>query len=308
MTRNLLTAVRLQLKMMGYDPIPLKANKKPYFGWPKEPNDPDAIRQWSRQLGCVATGIRLYRSPGLIVFDLDIRIAAIRDAILKAYTERWPAFMRDCVRRHSGGVTLALFGQCETSRGTVRSGRWRDEDAAEGTKDQAVEVFTQHSKTQMVVDGVHSEGRTYGYHGRPLWEVPPRLLPAFPPEDISAAVTIANEAMRAAGLVQKASAVMGKHIVYDLQADTPIMLADGDELTLAELERELKAGPPTRTMAYPPWDPESVSARVSARMSRDGLSLYDFKTETSHRWAWRALPETFTDMVARLRALGGSPR
>ena len=64
-----------------------------------------------------------------------------------------------------------------------------------------------------------------------------------------------------------------------------IVLEDGEELTLAELERDLKNGPPRRTVAYPtPWDPKSTTPRVLATLGADGLCLWDTKTETSHRW------------------------
>ena len=150
-----LTAVRLQLKSAGYDPIPLRIDKKPYTDWPKEPNSPADIAQWARYAGCVATGIRLYRSPGLFVLDLDIRIAAVRDAILQAYEARWPQFMANCVRRHSQGVPLALIGRSDTNKGALKSRRWRGKDGGEGDKDNLVEVFTQHSKRFLVVDGAH---------------------------------------------------------------------------------------------------------------------------------------------------------
>jgi hypothetical protein len=83
-----------------------------------------------------------------------------------------------------------------------------------------------------------------------------------------------------------------------------ITLEDGEALTLAELERDLKTSAPRRTMAFPtPWDPGSESARVLATTGRDGLCLWDTKTETSHRWAWRKPPESLATMAAQLRAL-----
>jgi hypothetical protein len=298
-----LTTVRLQLKTLGYAPIPLKIDKRPYLGWPREPNDPASIAQWARYAGCVATGIRLYRSPSLLVLDIDIRIVAVRDAILQAYEERWPQFMAGCVRRHSHDVPLALIGRSDSNKGTRKSRRWKRTDS-ETEKDNLVEVFTRHSKRFIVVDGAHSAGRGYGYHGRPLWDVAPAELPEFPPEDISSALGIADGIMQAAGLVQKQAAILGKSILYDLHPEMPITLEDGEELTLAELERDLKNRPRQRTVTYPtPWDPRSATPRVLATLGRDGLCLWDTKTETSHRWAWRKPPESFAAFAAQLRAL-----
>jgi hypothetical protein len=299
-----LTAVRLQLKALGYDPIPLKIDKKPYVDWPKEPNTPEDIARWARYFGCVATGIRLYRSPGLLVLDLDIRIPAVRDAILQAYEERWPQFMANCVRRHSQAVSLALIGHSDTNKGTLKSRRWRRKVSDENEQDNLIEVFTQHSKRFIVVDGAHSAGRVYAYYGRPLWGVAPSDLPEFPPDDINSALSVADEIMQAAGLIQKQAAILGKYILYDLRPEMLITLEDGEELTLAELERDLKNGPHRRTVAYPtPWDPGSTTPRVLATLGATGLCLWDTKTETSHRWAWRKPPESFAALAAQLRAL-----
>ena len=91
------TGVRLQLKAHGYDIIPLNTDKIPFKGWPAQPNDEATIRKW----GGVATGLRM-KGHDIFVFDIDVRIEAVRDDILAAWTERWPEFMAGCLRRHSG--------------------------------------------------------------------------------------------------------------------------------------------------------------------------------------------------------------
>jgi hypothetical protein len=145
--RDPLTIARLRLKAVGYDPIPLRIDKKPYPGWPREPNNPKDIAYWGRYAGCVATGVRLYQSPGLFVLDLDIHIAAVRDAILKTYKQRWPTFMVNCVRRHSQGVSLALIGRCDTNKGTLKSRRWRRKDSDEDEKDMRALTSIDYSVT-----------------------------------------------------------------------------------------------------------------------------------------------------------------
>lgn len=304
MNASSLTAARLRLEALGYDPIPLKIDKKPYLGWPRQPNSPEDIVRWARYLGCVATAIRLYQSPNLFVLDLDIRIAAVGDAILQAYEKQWPQFMANCVRRHSQAVSLALIGRSDTNKGTLKSRRWRRQDSDESEKDNLIEVFTQHSKRFIAVDGAHSAGRVYGYHGRTLWEVAPGQLPEFPADAISTALEIADKIMQAAGLIQKQAAVLGKYLCYDLTSEMQIVLEDGEVLTLAELEHDLKTSPPKRTVAFPtPWDPKSNSARVLATIGREGLCLWDAKTETSHRWQWRKPPESFATMTAQLHTM-----
>ena len=113
------TAMRLQLKALGYDVIPLRPGKKGFFGWPKQPNDEAAIRKW----GGPGTGIRMFENEAFIfVFDIDVRIEAVRDEILAAWTARWPEFMAGCLRRHSGAVTLALIGRCVTAKKSRKTG------------------------------------------------------------------------------------------------------------------------------------------------------------------------------------------
>ena len=47
--------------------------------------------------------------------------------------------------------------------------------------------------------GQHSEGREYGYIGRPLWETPQEMLPWFPDADVGDALDIAETIMKNAG-------------------------------------------------------------------------------------------------------------
>jgi hypothetical protein len=289
-----LTAVRLQLKALGYDPIPLRIDKKPYTGWPKEPNDPDSIGRWGRYFGAVATGIRLYQSPGLFVLDLDIRIAAIRDAILQAYEQRWPEFMSGCVRRHSQGVPLALIGRSDARTNTLRSRRWQEKDNAD-EKDNRVEVFTPRSKRYLGVDGAHSASRSYAYHGRPLWEVPPGQLAEFPAGDISAALSVADEIMQAAGLTAIRAAGQGgesARIVYDL-TDAMRFENENDSYTLDELEdARIAAGHEGRelrvTSSFLGYGTNPTKCIVGYSRRSRCVFIHDFETGLTHMPADRA--------------------
>ena len=104
------TGVRLQLKAHGYDIIPLNINKIPFKGWPAQPNDEPAIRKW----GGVATGLRM-KGHDIFVLDIDVRIEAVRDDILAAWTERWPEFMAGCLRGDGNGSSEPR-GQSRTTR------------------------------------------------------------------------------------------------------------------------------------------------------------------------------------------------
>ena len=215
------TDVRLQLKAHGYDIIPINTNKIPFKGWPEQPNDEAAIRKW----GGVATGLRM-KGHDIFVFDIDVRIEAVRDEILAAWTERWPEFMAGCLRRHSGAVTLALIGRCCTARRSCKT--WRFYSGPEDKKGHLVETFTGNDKRQVVVQGQHSEGREYGYIGATLWETPPETLPWFPDEDIGAALNIAETIMKKHGLERQAKVdpMAGVRKLFDLEPAMKFTLAE----------------------------------------------------------------------------------
>jgi hypothetical protein len=333
-----LTATRLQLKAGGYDIIPVH-DKKGGKGWPSEPNDPATIREKWRGMGA-ATGIRMYRND-VFVIDIDISIQAVVDAILAAYTARWPAFMRDCLRRHSGGAKLALIGRANTTMKSRKTSRFfaGPDDASTGN---FVEFFGRNDRRLTVVQGRHSEGRDYGYHGDAIWDRPLDSLPWFqnegviPPfrygdekqwviEEEMEALGIAEVIMHKHGLVRRATAkthrqghaARGSDRVYDLEPDDEIKLANGDEITLEDLEFRLKNGMKTlpdvdaltrcpteiRLAAYANiWDPASTTPdRVLISIGSTGLCLWDTKTSISHRWKHRAPPPD--DLGDQLRAL-----
>jgi hypothetical protein len=78
-----------------------------------------------------------------------------------------------------------------------------------------------------------------------------------------------------------------KQIVYDRTPDMKIKLEDGRVVTLGELEpMVMEHG---KLFAYAPWSTSKNPrpTRILASISADGLSLHDFKTRVSHRWASR---------------------
>jgi hypothetical protein len=78
-----------------------------------------------------------------------------------------------------------------------------------------------------------------------------------------------------------------KQIVYDRTPDMKIKLQDGRVVTLGELEPMVATA--GKLFAYAPWSTSKNprSTRIIASISADGLSLHDFKTGISHRWASR---------------------
>jgi len=296
------TDVRLRMKAFGYDIIPLQLNKVPFFGWRTAPNNPENIRYWRGY----ATGVRLRNSMSLFALDLDVRIEALRDAIVTAYEQRWPAFMAGCLRRHSQATTLMLIGRCCTAKGMRQSSRWhRDADDKKGN---LIEVFTSNCGRQIAVQGLHSVGqdsggRRYGYLGRAIWDTPLDALPWFPDADIDDALNIAEHIMAAHGLVRRMPrpGAAGQRL-WDLEPEMCIMLSDGTELTLADLETLI--GPARLTAFATLWDPQSSTPdRVLVTGSSTGLSLWDTKTGISHRWRHRGPAADLVELKASIKTL-----
>jgi hypothetical protein len=265
----------------GYDVIPLRGRDGPFRGWPSQPNDDAAIATWRGR----AAGIRMFGSTCFVI-DLDVRDLGVRQALLGALARRWPDFMAECLRRTSGGTTLALIGQVATARKRLWTARFKSGPKPED-KPHLVEYFAGNDKRYVAVHGFHSPGRIYGYQGRSITEVPLRDLPWFPEADIPLMIAECERVMGGLGLEQIKVVqphLPGEHI-YDLKPEDVLMLSDGERIVLSELEK--RAGT-RRIKAYANiWDPQSRTAdRVLVNMSGAvGLTLWDTKTGVSHRWA-----------------------
>ncbi len=283
---NPMRAVWLKLRELGYDVIPLKEGKAtPFKGWRVMQNDPDDIARW----GGHSAGIRLEDS-GAIVFDFDVRIQAVLDALLEMMRQEFPEFWAGCLVRHSGAVKVALIGRCpDTHYASMATHRYAPDPAAPDVKEHEcrVEVFTTLSKRYVAVYGAHSEGREYGYDGPTILERPLAELPAFPADRIGRLLERCEQIMAAAGLVAHGGAVGGSTLarVYDLTPDMVFKLKDGEQVTLkqlADIAREQGRQEGYATI----WDKGSdCPDRVKVNWSGEGLALWDSHTEISHRFA-----------------------
>jgi hypothetical protein len=303
-----------QLKQLGYNAIPIYGKDAPYKGWPKMPNDAAAIQCWSG----AGAAIRMKDSQ-LLVIDLDVHVEAARDKMLGWLTEYHPEFMANCLRRHSGAVTLALIGRTVTAKGTVKTARYIGEGT--GPKGDFVEIFTGNSKRYVGVAGRHSKGREYDYYGRHIIETPADQLPWLADSAIAPMLAAFEQIMAGCGW-EKVVPVIGKDAigakVYDLEPEMTFKLSDGTEITLEELGDMAKRGMTlgdehdnpsgdNRLRGYASlWDPSTgsgdhSSTRVLVTYGREGLCLYDTKYEVRHRWK-RAAPQP--DMIGeKLREL-----
>jgi len=223
-----------KIKANGFDVIPLLEGKAhPLPGWPTMPNEATDIERWNGR----AAAIRMYGS-GLVVIDIDVRIAAVVDEIVAMLTARWPDFMARCLRRHSGAAKLALIGRAETERHYLNTRRWVVPGTVPKTpeaKGHRVEVFTTLSRRYVGVHGLHSiaDGveRHYGYHGATILDAQAAELPTFPGADLSPLMDACDAIMEAHGL----AAVKPIHdgasgpVVYDIDDATRFDVHNGPD-------------------------------------------------------------------------------
>jgi hypothetical protein len=266
----------------GYDVIPLRGRDGPFKGWPGMPNDAAAIAQWRGK----TAGIRMFGSTAFVI-DLDVRSDQVRAALLEMFWQQWPAFMRGCLRRHSGSTTLALIGQVATAHKRRWTARFKP-GPGEGDKPHLVEYFTPNDKRYVGVHGYHSQGREYGYLGtRDILNTRLRDLPWFPDTDIPTMICECERVMTELGLEQiklEQPHLPGERI-YDLTPEMVIVLSDGERIRLDDLEK--RAGV-SKIKAYANlWDPNSRTPdRILVNLSGAmGLTLWDTKHGVSHRWA-----------------------
>ena len=279
----------------GYDVINLRGRDGPYKNWPKERNDDAAIATWHGR----AAGIRMFGST-VFVIDLDVRTDAVRAALLAMLWQKWPRFMKSCLRRTSGGTTLALIGRVATAR----KRHWTARFKSDSDKPHLVEYFTGNDRRYVAVHGYHSPGRTYGYLGsRDILNTRLDSLPWFPEEDIPVMIAACEEVMTGLGLEQiivPKGAPYGEK-VYDLLPDIVITLSTGERIRLDDLEK--RAGVSRIKASASLWDPESKTPdRVLVNRGGAGLALWDTKHGVSHRW--KALsPEVEPEFQRQLREL-----
>jgi putative DNA primase/helicase len=283
--------IALKLKAAGYDPIPLRHKTGPYEGWRLAPNTPADIAAFHGK----ALALRMSGHDDLFAIDLDIQRQEILDQIWERYQARWPEFMARCVVRHSSRVKVMLIGRLKTDKNHMYSARYGEEPGG-----NRVELFTANDKRYIVVWGLHSEERYYGYDGPELHEVAYADLPWFLDCDLNELLAIAIAVMEEAGLpLVGAGGVDVDDVLFDLEHDKVAELKDGRSMTLEELADEVVG-----EFVYVHgrlFDPTSDSYRIKAKITSMGLTLWDFGTGITHYWKERgSQPAVLTPLLKQL--------
>jgi putative DNA primase/helicase len=287
-----------KLKENGFDPIPLRSKTEPYVGWRTDPNTPADIKKWRG--GAIA--LRMYGHPDLFAIDLDIQRQDVMDEVIRRYTERWPEFMARCIIRHSGAVKAMLIGRMATDKKYMYSGRYGVTEEHKGGN--RVELFTHNDPRYILVYGLHSEGRFYGYDGPCLYDVRYENLPWFSDTDLNELLEVAEEIMKALGLPLSEPGGSGSDagIIYDLEPDMVAELDDGRTVTLEELEEE--AVDHFIYLHGRLFDAGSGHFRIKAKVTSRGLTLWDFGDNGAVH-CWKHLgsqPEILAPLLKKLEA------
>ena len=249
---------RLAMFRHGFLPIPCESKEGMDFGWTKARIEEALIRDWHRRRGGnkrKGTGIRL--AGDIFVIDLDIKETEIINAVLDAIAVHYPEFYRNCLWRHSGGVSLALFGRVsKRSDGKILKGRKsrkfgrRQADGSFADKAQ-VEVWSgeawdeNYGARYFAAFGPHRvEGREYDWDGdKSPVNTPLASLPVFDGDQVGPLLDLV-ESVLAQFLepYDDRRDLEGAKNEYILTPETEFRLADGGLTTVAALEAQLPPG------------------------------------------------------------------
>ncbi len=312
------TVFRLAMLKNGYWPLLNECKKAIEPGWPKRRPDEAEILSWDRSVW-LSTGMKL--DGDLAVFDIDVREAAWVEQLAGALGTRFPElFVRGLVR-HAGGVKEAWIARADAPFQRIASRRWHaagcdPEDPA--VPKHMVECFGARGTRQFAIDGPHARNQagevisTYQFVGGASPATTPRSsLPVLPKAAYAQACNLFDEIAAAAGLtaVKESRTSRGETTprVFELDANTEIETRDFDTMTVAELERLMRARPaeaPTSTLRCSGSFHDRTRVRTDSHLigwGRYGISIYDTMTETTWHRRERA-PSARFEFLGQLQA------
>jgi hypothetical protein len=223
--------------------------------------------------------------------------------------------------RHAGGVKEAWFARVGEPFRRFASRRWYrggDPDDPAVPK-HLVECFGSLGTRQFAIDGPHARDRrgkvtsTYQFtSGASPATVPRASLPVLPKAAYALACDLFDAIATEAGLTAVKEARRGRNgapaLCFELDADTEIETQDYGAMTVAELERFVRArqaganAPATLRCSGSFHD--STRARTDSHLinwGRYGLGIWDSMTETTwHLRSWAPSAQVF-DFLMQLR-------
>jgi hypothetical protein len=295
------TAFRLAMLANGFQPLLNDCKRSIETGWPTRTVDEAEVRSWDRSI-LRSTGMKI--DGDLAVIDVDVKDTGLVDALAGAFNARFPELFAHGFVRHAGGPKEAWIARVDEPFRRLASRRWyrgSDPDDPAVSKHH-VECFGALGTRQFAIDGPHARGRegeiidTYQFAGGVSPATRPRAsLPALPKAAYGLACDLFDQIAAAAGLtaVRESGASRGlTPRCFELDADTRIETRDHGAMTVAELERLMRARQacgdgPASTMRCSGSFHDRTRVRTDSHLinwGRYGLGIYDTMTETTwHR-------------------------
>ena len=295
------TAFRLAMLANGFQPLLNDCKRSIEKGWPRKIVDAAEIKAWDRS-ALLSTGLKI--DGDLAVTDVDVSEAALVEALAGALDKNFPELFARGLVRHAGGTREAWIARVDVPFVRLASRRWyRGSDPDDpAVPKHLVECFGSRGTRQFAIDGPHARDRhgqiisAYQFAGGASPATTPRAsLPVLPKAAYALACDLFDGIAAAAGLTAVKEARRGRGeaapMCFELDADTEIETRDYDVMTVAELERLLRArrartnAPATMRCSGSFHDPTRV--RTDSHLinwGRYGLGIYDTMTETTwHR-------------------------
>jgi hypothetical protein len=311
------TAFRLAMLDNGYWPL-LNDCKRPIEkNWPQKRPDKAEVLSWDRSL-LASTGMKI--DGDLAVVDVDVSEAALVEALANALDEKFPELLACGLVRHAGGAKEAWIARVDEPFRRLHSRRWyrgSDPDNPDVPK-HMVECFGSLGTRQFGIDGPHTRRQgevvsVYSFAAGVSPATAPRTsLPVLPKAAYAQACNLFDGIAAAAGLsaIKEARGSRGDAALrcFELDADTEIETQDYGVMTVAELERLLRArrrhanAPATLRCSGSFHD--RTRARTDSHLinwGRYGFGIYDTMTETTWHRRERA-PSARFEFLGQLQA------
>src|SRR4051794_14194382 len=242
------TAFRLAMLANGYQPLLNDCKRSIEPGWPTRVVDAAEVLTWDRS-ALTSTGLKI--DGDLAVIDVDVGEASLVTALAGALEARFPALFTHGLVRHAGGPKEAWIARVEEPFRRLASRRWyRGSDPDDpAVPKHMVECFGSLGTRQFAIDGPHVRRQgevisTYQFVGGASPATMSRAsLPALPQAAYGLACDLFDNIAAAAGLTAVTGAGRGRDgaMCFELDADTEIETRDNGTMTVAELERLLRA-------------------------------------------------------------------
>jgi hypothetical protein len=311
------TAFRLAMLENGYWPLLNNCKRSIEKGWPlKRPTQAEVI-SWDRS-ALTSTGMKI--DGDLAVIDVDVSEGWLVETLACAIDKEFPDLFAHGLVRHSGGVKEAWIARVDEPFARFASRRWyRGSDPDDpAVPKHFVECFGSRGTRQFAIDGPHSRDRgqvvnVYRFAGGASPATTPRAsLPVLPKAAFPQVCGLFDAIATKVGLTALKEARRGRNgapaLCFELDADTVVETQDYGEMTVAELERLMRArrraaNAPT-TLRCSGTFHDSTRVRTDSHLinwGRYDLGIYDTMSETTWHRRERGPSAQLFEFLGRLR-------